>query len=192
MKKIAIVVATQYGQTTKIAERIAAVLRGRGHSVRTFTLIKRKDIERFDEFDAVVVGGPVYAGKFPGPLMKWTKKHADQLQQKPTAFFSVSLNAADKRPAARKEDIRLISKFLDETGLKAKVTASLIGALHYRKYNFLIRWLLRRISKSANGPTDTSRDHELTDWLAVEAFAGEIGKMVAPDAEEVRLIERVN
>jgi len=73
MKRIAIVVATQYGQTTKIADRIAGVLRDRGYSVRTFTVGKRKDIEDFEEFSAFIVGGPVYAGKFPSHLVEWTK-----------------------------------------------------------------------------------------------------------------------
>jgi menaquinone-dependent protoporphyrinogen oxidase len=41
----------------------------------------------------------------------------------------------------------------------------------FTKYNPLMRWVLKQISKRAGGPTDTSRDHELTDWQQVEQFA---------------------
>lgn len=182
MKQIAIVFVSPYGQTAKIAERLATVLRERDHDVTTFALSKQEDLslKNLSVFDGFIIGGPVYAGKFPKSLVEWTRNHVTMLNGLPTAFFSVSLNAADKRSDARKEDTRLINQFLTETGLKTKVTASLIGALHYRKYNFFIRWILRRISRSANGPTDTSRDHELTDWSVVEAFARQCAEAIAP------------
>ena len=33
--------------------------------------------------------------------------------------------------------------------------------------------LLKRISRRAGGPTDTSRDYEMTDWNQVVRFAAE-------------------
>jgi menaquinone-dependent protoporphyrinogen oxidase len=33
---------------------------------------------------------------------------------------------------------------------------------------------LRRIARKEGGPTDTSRDHELTDWAAVAALAADV------------------
>ena len=48
------------------------------------------------------------------------------------------------------------------------------GALLYRQYRPAIRLLMRIISMMAGGSTDTSRDHEYTDWKAVSRFADEI------------------
>jgi menaquinone-dependent protoporphyrinogen oxidase len=45
------------------------------------------------------------------------------------------------------------------------------GALAYTQYRWWLRWIMQRISRSHGGPTDTSRDHELTDWGAVDRFA---------------------
>lgn len=173
MKRLAIIVATQYGQTAKIADRLDRVLSDAGALVQTFVVRTEHDLSGVSVagFDGVLIGAPVYAGRFSAPLLNWTKRHAEELNRLPVAFFTVSLNAADTRPKARQEDMRLIAKFLEQTGLRPLCTKSLIGALHYREYGFLKRWLLRRISGSAGGPTDTSRDHELTDWDAVEAFA---------------------
>jgi hypothetical protein len=33
---------------------------------------------------------------------------------------------------------------------------------------------MKMISKSSGGSTDTTRDHEYTDWPGLERFAGEI------------------
>jgi menaquinone-dependent protoporphyrinogen oxidase len=43
----------------------------------------------------------------------------------------------------------------------------------FTKYPWWLRWIMKRISRSQGGPTDTSRDHELTDWIAVEQFAAD-------------------
>lgn len=48
------------------------------------------------------------------------------------------------------------------------------GALLYREYNPFTRTLVRLISKSAGHSTDTSVDHEFTDWEALARFGQEI------------------
>jgi menaquinone-dependent protoporphyrinogen oxidase len=44
------------------------------------------------------------------------------------------------------------------------------GAMAYTKYGPLLRWIMKQIAKRNGGPTDTSRDHEMTDWVQVERF----------------------
>ncbi|MGV3615114.1 MAG: flavodoxin domain-containing protein [Fimbriimonas sp.] len=182
MKYVAIVTSTQYGQTTKIAERIREILHARGFDAHLFSMQDKRDLTTApaERFDAVVIGAPVYAGRFPKTLCRWTLESVDTLNRVPCAFFSVSLNAADTRERARKEDLRLIDKFITDTGLRPKLTVSLIGALHYREYGFLKRWLMKKISASAGGPTDTSRNHELTDWDAVRRFAEAFAELLEP------------
>jgi menaquinone-dependent protoporphyrinogen oxidase len=182
MKYIAVVTSTQYGQTTKIAERMRDILAAKGYDAHLFPMREAGDLSSApaSRFDAAIVGGPVYAGKYSPILLRWTKAHVDALNRMPCAFFSVSLNAADAREEARKEDRRLIKEFLRLTGLRPLMTASLIGAVHYRKYNFLMRWIMRRICGASGGPTDTSRDHELTDWNAVAKFVEEFAQRLQP------------
>ena len=176
MRHIAIIVSSQYGQTRKIADFIAAEVEAQGFKTTVFQIDGEHPLKFLLPFwyDAVCLGSPVYAGKFSKELIEWTAANRDQLNLGPTAFFSVSLNAADKREKAQVEGRRLISEFVAETGLKPLITASLIGTVHYTKYGILKRWLLKRICASAGGPTDTSRDHELTDWGAVKEFAASL------------------
>ena len=41
------------------------------------------------------------------------------------------------------------------------------GALVYSRYNWLTRWMMRRIARKEGGDTDTARDYEYTDWDAL-------------------------
>jgi menaquinone-dependent protoporphyrinogen oxidase len=44
------------------------------------------------------------------------------------------------------------------------------GALVYSKYSFFTKLIMKTISRRAGGPTDTSRDYEFTDWVALDRF----------------------
>ena len=171
-QNIAIVYATKYGQTEKIARRIREILVDRGIRVELFRIDNRHsaadDLERFD---AVIIGGAIEIGKFPKQLLRWVKDRADDLNAKPIFLFSVSLNAADMREKARIVDEQLLGTFLTETDVRPTMARSLIGGVPYTKYNFLVRFMMKRICEANHGPTDTTRDHELTDWNAVEEFA---------------------
>jgi menaquinone-dependent protoporphyrinogen oxidase len=172
MKKVAIVVPSPYGQTAKIAhfmqDRLALTVD------RVELLHPTGDENRppanIDGFDAVIIGGPIFNGKYMPELVEWTRQNLDKLNAIPCGFFSVSLNAADKRPQARQDDDRLLREFLAQTNLKPGFVASLAGALQYTRYGFFKRLMMKRISAAAGGPTDTSKDHEMTDWSEVAAF----------------------
>lgn len=47
------------------------------------------------------------------------------------------------------------------------------GRLLYRKYNFLLRWVMKRIARLKGNDTGASRDHVYTDWDRVDRFAAE-------------------
>jgi menaquinone-dependent protoporphyrinogen oxidase len=54
------------------------------------------------------------------------------------------------------------------------------GAINYTRYNFLLRWYMKRASAKNGGATDTSRDHEYTDWDQVDRFAAAIAAAISP------------
>jgi menaquinone-dependent protoporphyrinogen oxidase len=39
---------------------------------------------------------------------------------------------------------------------------------------------MKRIARAEGGPTDTSRDHELTNWEDVDEFAERFARLAAP------------
>lgn len=87
----------------------------------------------------------------------------------PSAFFSVSLSAAGDDTRADAE--RCLQEFVEETGWTPEQAELVAGALKYTQYNWLKRFIMKKISASAGGDTDTSQDFEYTDWAQVERFA---------------------
>lgn len=170
MQNVAIVFASKNGQTRKIAHAMLDVLIRRGIPAQLHDLSQPKRPQVGAHVDGVILGGPVYMGRFPRRLERWVRDHHDRLRDTSTAFFSVSMNAADNRSEMRHADDELLEMFLEHTGWIPGYVASFAGAIKYRRYNWLVKRIMRNISKEAKGPTDTSMDYEFTDWEAVTRF----------------------
>jgi hypothetical protein len=85
------------------------------------------------------------------------------------AFFSVSLSAAG-RETQREKARAVLEGFLEEVGWHPEVRAVVPGTLAYGQYGPMKRFVMRLIARRAGGATDTSRDHEYTDWEGVTRF----------------------
>jgi menaquinone-dependent protoporphyrinogen oxidase len=79
-----------------------------------------------------------------------------------------------------------VGKFIHQTGWRPGRTVSFAGALPYTRYNPLIRFVMKRISRKAGHTTDTSRDHDFTDWGSVRSFANDIADAAARTAPASR------
>ena len=82
-----------------------------------------------------------------------------------------------------------VENFEQETGWTPAQIGLFGGALLYRKYGFLKRLMMKKIvsSKPGNLSTDTSRDHEYTDWDQVRRFAEDfLQRLVAQDADKIK------
>ncbi len=171
MSKILIGYASHYGQTRKIAARIAATLEDRDHDVTMFDLAGPRQ-ESPDGYDVVVLGSRVETGRHAPAFRAYVQAHRAKLAQRSTAMFSVSMAAA--HPHAGTDPEGYIAKTCQELGWSPMRCASFAGGLPYRKYGWVTRLVMKTITKRAGGPTDTSRDHELTHWDEVDTFAREI------------------
>lgn len=178
--RILIVHATKYGQTQKIAERIAAVCER--HEFET-TLVRAEEAELSQDlarYAGVILGAPVFLGSHPRPLRRYVERHRFALDHMPSAFYSVSGSAASVELSAQADALRFLDEFLAVTHWHPTRTASFAGAINFTRYGWFMRWFMKRIAGQAGVSTDTSRDHEFTDWNAVERFATEFANLVAP------------
>jgi len=170
--------ASRHGQTAKIAGRIADTLNADGVRAVPFDLERGGDIDPRD-YDAVIVGGSLHAGHHQRSVGEWVEHHRSAIELRPNAFFSVSLTAADDSDEARAATRTCIDEFVEDTAWTPDVAASFAGALMYGDYDVFTRVLMRLIAAHHGGPTDTSHDHELTDWDAVERFARDFARRSA-------------
>ena len=181
MKQILVLYATREGHTRRIAEHVAAELRL--HSLTPLV----QDARAASPFDAsayegVILLASAHVGRHEREMVGFVREHRSELEKLPTAFLSVSLSEAgaemqgapaEKRELAEKGVKEMIDRFLDETGFHPTRVKPLAGALLYTKYNVLVRFVMKHIAKQSGGSTDTSHDHEYTDWAALDRFVGE-------------------
>jgi menaquinone-dependent protoporphyrinogen oxidase len=169
-RRILIFYGTSYGQTAKIARRMDDLLTASGEIVTLIDASNQPPGLTPREFDGIIVGGSIIRGRHQKSVRRFVHVHRDVLNAMPSAFFSVSGAAASPDQDARAEARRFVDAFLGETGWDPALSESIAGAMAYTKYNPIVRWIVKRASKPLGGPTDTSRDHEFTDWAQVERF----------------------
>ena len=180
MANILIVYGTTEGHTAHIAERMAEVMRGAGHKVELHDSREVRQQTLAGNFDGVLVGGSIHRGEHQSSLREFAKRNRSLLDRVPSAFFSVSLAAADTDEEAAAEIREIVDKFARETGWQPAQIEAIAGALVYTQYNFFVRHMMKLIVKSHDRPElDTSRDYEFTDWDAVERFAREFAGRVS-------------
>ena len=169
MSRVLILFSSVDGQTRRIAERMAQVLRT-GHEVTLRSADAPEAPADLGSHDAVVVGAAIRYGHHAPAIRRLVRAHRPDLEARPGAFFSVCLSAGG--PGAKPETARAyLEAFLAETGWRPALTTSFAGALLYTRYNPIIRFLMRMIVGFAGGDTDMSKDYEYTDWAMVERFA---------------------
>ena len=168
---ILVLYATLEGQTAKIAERIAQELRNKGHQVGIFSGEKLPADFGIESYHAAILGGSIHMGHYPKSLKKFVQQHHDWLNNHPSALFTVCMAIRSQRPESRQEANAYSEKFTTETQWQPTQTITFAGAVKYTKYGILTRYIMKWIAKREGGSTDTSRDHEYTDWDAVVRFS---------------------
>lgn len=189
MAHVLVVYATHDGQTRKIAERIATVLRVHRHVVELLDATLSRDVD-LTRFDAVFIGSPMRAQSYLRPVVRFVRMHRPALERIPSLFFSVNLAVLNKTDG-RAQTMELVNKLLAETGWHPRRIELVAGALPYTRYNFLVRFIMKRIVRKQGGDTDTSRDYEYTDWAAVDRCAVEfVEGVVQQNAREIHVAPR--
>lgn len=124
-------------------------------------------------FDAVIVMASVHAGRHQAKMRHWVEANSDVLNQRAGAFLSVSLSNGSDSPEAVAVNREHAEAFCEATGWEPDRIELVAGCLQYPAYNFLNRFLMKRVAKKQGLPLDTSREHEYTDWEALDQFSSE-------------------
>lgn len=159
------------GQTRKIAEHIAGRLRERQRDAEVADATTLAADFSLAGFDTIVLGAAVRRERHSPAIVEFVRRHHDTLARRRGGFFSVCMAAASPHPERRALAQRWSEQFFDTSGWRPSHSAVFAGALRYRQYNWLLRLVMKRIARSEGVSTDTTHNHEYTDWRAVERFA---------------------
>jgi menaquinone-dependent protoporphyrinogen oxidase len=183
MTRILVLYATTDGHTMKVATALADTLRAQVGDVDLINAIDTS--ARADGYDAVLVAASVHAGGYQKAVRTWVEANVTALNDRPTAFVSVCLAVLQKDPKVQQQVAATIDGFTRACRWRPALTKAVAGALPYRQYNWIKRWMMKRIVGKAGGDTDTSRNYEYTDWNALRTFAAEFGALTRTAARQV-------
>jgi menaquinone-dependent protoporphyrinogen oxidase len=176
-----VVYASTHGHTARIAARLARAMREQGLVVDLRDVADAIDAWP-DRYEVVVVGASLHKERHQPEIVDWVAARRTALARCPSAFFSVSLSAADDTEEARAATERCVAEFCAETGWTPTRTERIAGALEYREYDRFTRQLMRLLMGRAGRPTDASRDYDYTDWEAVDRLGLEIAALAGAPA----------
>jgi menaquinone-dependent protoporphyrinogen oxidase len=180
--KAAVLYATREGQTKRIADRIASDLRTAGFEVDVYNVKALRAID-WPTYSVACLAASVHAGHHEKEMIAFAKRHRADLQRLGAAFVSVTLSEAGAEDRETMPQVRsvcaadaqhMVDVFVHDTGWRPAHVLKAAGALAYSQYNFLVKFLLKRIARHNGFSGDTSRDYEFTDWTKVDRFASEI------------------
>jgi len=171
MSKFLIIYSTTDGHTKIICERIKNFLNDE-NIVELLSLEDSKKINLSD-FEKIIIGASIRYGKHSRELYKFINLNKNILDQKKSAFFSVNV-VARKSEKNTAETNPYINKFLKISKWRPNKISVFAGKVDYPNYNFFDKYIIKLIMFITNGPTDTSRSYEFTDWSKVDDFSKEL------------------
>jgi menaquinone-dependent protoporphyrinogen oxidase len=182
MSNILIAYSTVDGHTLAICSRIRQSLEQDGHSVTLAEIPLRSAADVSSDlapFDKIVIGASIRYGKHRPAVYDFIQTHREQLQSKPSAFFSV--NVVARKPGKDTPQTNpYVWAFRKKVNWSPTTLAVFAGKIDYPKYGFLDRQMIRLIMWLTKGPTDPTACFEFTDWAAVQAFAQQVSRMGLP------------
>ena len=149
--------ATKHGSTQEVAERIAGVLAEHGLRVE---LAPAGTVSRLEGFDAVVLGGALYMGRWHGDARAFLRRHRNELEQLRFAAFGMGPKTLAEQDveASRAQLLRALGPSRPAT------TAIFGGVVDPTKLRF---------------PLDRLPATDARDWDAIDGWAREVAGLVA-------------
>ncbi|MDJ0741692.1 MAG: menaquinone-dependent protoporphyrinogen IX dehydrogenase [Gammaproteobacteria bacterium] len=175
MSSILILYQTTDGHTRDICDRLQDLIESQGHAVSVVP-VEAADGVAIGDFDKVVLGASIRYGKHAKSVYAFIERHAQALDARPNAFFSV--NAVARKPNRNTAETNpYVKRFLTQIPWRPQRVVVFAGKINYPIYGFWDRQIIRLIMTITKGPTDPNAVVEFTDWDQVEAFADEIANL---------------
>ncbi len=160
-KRVLITYATGAGSTQEVAQAVADALAAQGLEP---TVTRAQDAGAASDYDAVVLGSAVRAGRWLPAATNWLSTYRRELAEMPVALFAVCLSACDDAKPEQLETLRAYIATQAE-GLQLVDTAIFAGKLDYDKLSILLRGMLK-LMRAPEG------DHR--NWQAIQNWATQL------------------
>ena len=156
--RVYVITASKYGSTSEIGAAIGHRLRERGHDA---IAIDAEDGGRLDDESAIVLGSPIYMGKWLKPARKVMDALANEPAGRLIFTFTVGPVGEPPKPADAKPD-EAVQRFCAERAISDRMFT---GKLDRSKLGRLERLAVNAVK---------APDGDYRNWPAIDAWTDEI------------------
>jgi menaquinone-dependent protoporphyrinogen oxidase len=164
--------ATRYGSTQEVAEAIAATLREAGLEVEIQPM---REVQTLAGCDAVVLGAPIYIGRWHKDAHRFLSRHREALMTRPVAVFALG-PLHDDEEEMQDTRAQLGKELAKYSWLTPVAVEMFVGKYDPAKLRFPDSLL---ISFPAS-PLKQMPASDLRDWTAIRAWAGKLVTQLQP------------
>ncbi len=155
--KTLIVFDSKHGTVKDCATKVGDKLNG---EVSLVQVQNKKQWPSLDEYDQVIIGGSIHAGKLQKSITEFCQVNLDKLLQKKVGIFLCTLT-----PVA--EAFHYIEELFPPKLVEHAAAKSCFGgAMYYERMNFVERFIMKKITKSSVNLYQVS-DDTIEDFAAV-------------------------
>jgi menaquinone-dependent protoporphyrinogen oxidase len=163
---ILVTYATRYGSTQEVAEFVAAALRGHMFDV---VVAPMRDIESLEEFEAVVMGVPLYIGRWANDAKRFLLRFQVELMQLPVACFT--LGPTDKNEKSWEEVRTQLEQELARYPWLSPLSCELFGG---RFDPAALRFPDSLLALLPASPLHNMPASDVRDWTQIRAWADKL------------------
>jgi menaquinone-dependent protoporphyrinogen oxidase len=165
MKKVLICYGTRYGSTTEIVQEMSKTARELGVQVDVVNLEKGTPFPQPEEYDLVIIGSGIRTGQWKKEPLEFIEQKLESLSKTKVALFVVSGYAGNPDKVAEAQAEYLDSMHEKYPGLYPISTALIGGVFEFKKYNLVIRALVKNIVKNQISPGEEIPEKiDFRDW----------------------------
>jgi menaquinone-dependent protoporphyrinogen oxidase len=165
LNRILIVYGTRYGSTTEVVQDMSNTARELGVHVDVVNLEKGTPSPEPEGYDLVIIGSGIRAGQWKNEPLEFIEQKLDSLSNTKVALFVVSGYAGNPDKVAEAQAEYLDSMSEKFPGLSPISTALIGGVFEFKKYNLVIRALVKNIVKQQYPPdAEIPETIDFRDW----------------------------
>lgn len=173
--------ATKYGSTREVAETIAAALCEQGIDAEASSVT---DVRMLDGYRAVVLGAPLYIGRWPSEAQQFLTRYREELAELPVAVFALGpLTAeADEVRGAREQLDQELARYPWLT----PVSIAMFGGRYDPSH---LSFAHKLMAKMPATPLHGRPASDARDWSAIRAWARETAQRLQPAPGSILTVE---